>query len=132
MGLWLAFALCLGPLTHYIYFIKDEHHLRAPLYFRIFIVTAALSYSPPVRALLWRVLGVDRPHMLLPIYLVSLFPSIASYRLLFHPLRDFPGPRLVAVSKLWQSWLCRTGQNYRVLGEWAEKYGEFVRTGKRS
>ncbi|KAI8631113.1 cytochrome P450 [Xylariaceae sp. FL1651] len=114
---WLAFALCLGPLTHYVYFVRGEHHLKAPLYFQILLVTAISFYFSPVRA------------FLLPAYLVSLFLSVTSYRLLFHPLRNFPGPRLAAVSKIWHSWRCRTSQNYRVLGEWKEKYGSFVRTG---
>ncbi|KAI0428963.1 cytochrome P450 [Xylaria sp. FL1042] len=129
MDAWLAFALGLGPVTHIVYFIKGEHHLRAPLYFRALLALVALFYIPSIRTFLSRELGLDRPLISLASHLVSLFLSISLYRLYFHPICNFRGPKLAAVSKLWHSWLCRHGQNHRVLEEWREKYGAFVRTG---
>ncbi|OQE89490.1 hypothetical protein PENNAL_c0014G05119 [Penicillium nalgiovense] len=51
------------------------------------------------------------------------------YRLIFHRLKYFPGPKLAAVSKLWHVWKCRDSRGHLVLEAWHEKYGEFVRTG---
>lgn len=48
-------------------------------------------------------------------YIIALFFSIIIYRLIFHPLRHFPGPKLAAASKLWQIFKCRNGKNFRVL-----------------
>ncbi|PSR76875.1 benzoate 4-monooxygenase cytochrome P450 [Coniella lustricola] len=62
-------------------------------------------------------------------YLAALFSSITIYRLFFHRLRMFPGPRLAAVSKLWHVWMCRNSRGHLVLDALHKKYGPFVRTG---
>ncbi|KAI1283341.1 cytochrome P450 [Xylaria sp. FL0933] len=129
MDAWLAVALCLGPITHHVYFIKGEHHIRAPLYFRAILTLLALCYIPLVTKLMSLGLGLTRPLLFLTSYLVSLFLSMSFYRLYFHPICSFKGPRPAAVTKLWHSWLCRYGQNHLVLEEWRQQYGEFVRTG---
>jgi hypothetical protein len=63
-------------------------------------------------------------------YLVSLFTSISIYRLFFHPLRKFPGPRLAALTKFWHVYQARNSTNYLVMQDMHSKYGTFVRTGK--
>ncbi|PHH64775.1 hypothetical protein CDD81_4037 [Ophiocordyceps australis] len=62
-------------------------------------------------------------------FTATVFASMAAYRLGFHGLRKFPGPRAAAVSKLWHSWQCRGGKNYLVLDKLRSEYGDFVRTG---
>ncbi|KAJ5291528.1 cytochrome P450 [Penicillium angulare] len=56
--------------------------------------------------------------------------SIIIYRLFFHRLRHFPGPRLGAASKLWSVYKCRDSRNHLFLDELNKKYGTFVRTGQ--
>lgn len=65
-------------------------------------------------------------------YLKPLFGSIAIYRLFFHRLRYFPGPRLAVVSKLWHVWQCRDSHNHLVLERLHREYKSFVRIGKNS
>ena len=65
-------------------------------------------------------------------YIISLFSSIVIYRLFFHRLRDFSGPRLAAVSKLWHIFKCGHGKNFRILEDTHRQYGQVVRTGKLS
>ncbi|KAL9089692.1 MAG: hypothetical protein Q9159_002420 [Coniocarpon cinnabarinum] len=63
------------------------------------------------------------------LFTCSLFLSMTLYRLFFHRLRHFPGPKIAAVSKLWHAYHCLGGQNYRFLSDLHMKYGDFVRTG---
>jgi hypothetical protein len=55
--------------------------------------------------------------------------TIAVYRLLFHPLARIPGPRLAAISNIWQARHVRNGR-VRELGKTLhKKYGPVVRVG---
>ncbi|KAI9151287.1 Cytochrome P469 monooxygenase [Paramyrothecium foliicola] len=62
-------------------------------------------------------------------YFTSLLSSIAVYRLFFHRLRKFRGPRLAALTKLWHVWKCRYSRGHIVLEDMRRQYGSFVRTG---
>lgn len=76
--------------------------------------------------------GVDQRHWLQDLYrrhFLPLFGSITIYRLYFHRLNRFPGPRLAAVTKLWHVWQCRDSRNHQVLEKLHQEYGSFVRTG---
>lgn len=65
-------------------------------------------------------------------YTTGLWLSMSMYRLFFHRLRAFPGPRLAALSKLWHVWKCRNSRGHLVLQDWFTKYGTFVRTGNKT
>jgi len=55
--------------------------------------------------------------------------SISIYRLSFHPLARIPGPRLAAISNIWQARHVRDGRA-RELGKTLHKrYGPVVRVG---
>ncbi|OKO95665.1 Tryprostatin B 6-hydroxylase [Penicillium subrubescens] len=58
-----------------------------------------------------------------------MFTSITIYRLFFHRIGHFPGPRAAAVSKLWSVYKCRDSRNHLFLDGLHKKYGNFVRTG---
>lgn len=62
-------------------------------------------------------------------YLVTLYTSMIIYRLFFHKLRQFPGPKMAAATKFWHIWHSRTGQNHLVMERLHKKYGTVVRSG---
>ncbi|KAF7627839.1 hypothetical protein AFLA_003208 [Aspergillus flavus NRRL3357] len=55
--------------------------------------------------------------------------SLVLYRLLYHPLRHFPGPFLSRVSVFWLSVQLRHKTLYRKLADLHNEYGDFVRVG---
>ncbi|KAI9698907.1 MAG: hypothetical protein M1820_007328 [Bogoriella megaspora] len=124
-------AAALGLFAHHAIFIRGEWHLWAPT-----VVTAHLAAGCLfVLVRLYKLNSVyDSILSTVPpaaFYLAALLGSIVIYRLYFHRLRHFPGPRLAAVSKLWHVWLCRDSRNHLILEDWHQKYGNFVRTGPR-
>ncbi|TGO47638.1 hypothetical protein BCON_0269g00040 [Botryotinia convoluta] len=125
-------ASCIGIATHSLIFIYNEWHLLAPAILSIHLLLAITV----VAAEIWNGGTTYFSHLAAAIsivcYLTSLFSSIVIYRLFFHRLRHFPGPRLAAASKLWHVWQCRDSRNHLVLERLHQKYGSFVRTGENS
>ncbi|KAI7776264.1 Cytochrome P450 [Diaporthe eres] len=125
IALWL-----LGILVHLGLFIRGEWHLQAPIivvnHFLAILVLFFFKHqqeSSGIKQCL-PVVGIDTAA-----YLSGLLGSISIYRLFFHRLRAFPGPRLAALTKLWHVWKCRGSQGHHVLEDWHKKYGSIVRTG---
>ena len=54
------------------------------------------------------------------------------YRLFLHPLKQYPGPIMASLSKLYHAWHARNGQQYLFLERLHLEYGDFVRTGERT
>ena len=54
---------------------------------------------------------------------------IVIYRLHFHPLANFPGPKIAAVSRLYEFWYQDVKQNefHAKINEMHDKYGPIVR-----
>lgn len=120
----------MGVLSHWLYFIHGEHHLKGPLYFQAFLISLFTSLCVQKYFLGMSTRGACIATFLYTCYYsLGLYSSIVIYRLFFHRTRRFPGPKLVVVSKLWHSWLVRNSQNHLVLQRWQEQYGDFVRTG---
>jgi hypothetical protein len=63
------------------------------------------------------------------IYVVTLVASTIIHRLCFHPLAGIPGPKLCAITGLYQSWFARKGKFSPYVREQHRKYGDFVRIG---
>lgn len=107
-----------GLILHHAVFIHGEWHVRAPeiLVYHLVYFGALLMATPHAR---WMISG----------YLIALFSSITIYRVYFHRLKHFPGPRWARVTKIWHAWKSRHRQNFMVLSELHRKYGDFVRTG---
>ncbi|KAI1370083.1 hypothetical protein F4677DRAFT_399145 [Hypoxylon crocopeplum] len=119
--------LCLGVSLHLGLFIRGEWHLHAASVSLAHVLVFALLLAKQLVSPLATWYGVALPFL---VYFCSLLVSIGVYRLYFHRLRSFPGPRLAALSKLWHVWLCRNSQNHLVLDSWRQQYGTFVRTGQ--
>lgn len=94
----------LALALHHALFRRGEWHLEAPL---LFAVWAASHPALLGAELAWgaRTLSGSVRNALFAsaCFHGALFASIAVYRLFFHRLRHFPGPRLARVSKLWHS-----------------------------
>jgi hypothetical protein len=58
--------------------------------------------------------------------IVVYFASLAVYRLFFHPLARFPGPKLAAVSRWYEAYydMIQNGQYTSKIAEMHKKYGE--------
>ncbi|KAI0443563.1 benzoate 4-monooxygenase cytochrome P450 [Xylaria telfairii] len=125
-------ASAVGILVHRCLFIHGEWHLQGPAiasaHLILFAILLPISYH-----YCYYYSSSNNPYILhgsiVASYLCSLLASIATYRLYFHPLKLFPGPRLVALSKLWHVWKCRDSRDYQILESWHRQYGTIVRTG---
>ena len=127
----LVIATGAGILVHHTVFKKGEWHVQAP-----YLVGAYLACIPSLIAVEELSLGnsnVSRSFInaaaIVLFFTCALFSSIAIYRIFFHRLRQFPGPRIAAVTKLWHAYHCLDGKNYLFLQDLHRRYGDFVRTG---
>lgn len=123
-------AIIVGILAHQLVFIHGEWHLKGPRVVVVHLLFSSLLYATHLFGCGDIQASLVQTIYLATCYLSSLFTSIAVYRLMFHRLKQFPGPELAAVTKLWHVWKCRDSRGHLVLQAWYEKYGEFVRTGK--
>ncbi|KAL9059749.1 MAG: hypothetical protein Q9162_001050 [Coniocarpon cinnabarinum] len=62
-------------------------------------------------------------------YLIGLYTSLIIYRVFFHRLRHFPGPRLAGITKLWHVYNTLDARNHELLHGIHKQYGDFVRIG---
>ncbi|PYI08005.1 cytochrome P450 [Aspergillus sclerotiicarbonarius CBS 121057] len=96
----------MGVVLHHGLFIHGEWHVQAPHILMFHLVCfLTLVVNVPTG---WQIIGV---------YLLGLFSSILTYRLFFHRLNDFPGPRWARASKIWHLWTARTSQNHFFLAK---------------
>lgn len=128
----ILFASSAGVLSHLLIFRRGEWHLRAPFLLMGFLaaipcITILEKFTFPSITVLR---SFQSASLLLTVFTVALFSSIAMYRLYFHRLRHFPGPKIAAVTKLWHAWHSIRGKNFVFLQDIREKYGDVVRTGK--
>ena len=128
----LCIAAAAGILSHTLIFIRNEHHIRAPEIFRVFLLLALLLFIGEAR--IWSlnnsVQAARASALLVFSYSASLFTSIIIYRLFFHQLRKFPGPIGARITKFWHVGKLLRQPNFKVLDNLHQQYGDFVRTGK--
>lgn len=127
-GLIAALA---GPISHHLIWIRCEWDA---IFYKI---TAAALVFQPLALLLLRFGGAHLVTSLVALsvlqtsYLVSLFTSIAIYRLFFHSTGKFPGPFW---ARLWQWWkvyqFAKSEKPYGIVHELHQKYGDVVRIGQ--
>jgi tryprostatin B 6-hydroxylase len=129
-----AITACLfGASTHRLYFRNGEHHLYSLLYLQVFFVSLS------VIAGLSRHLADNVPRgwkqalihsgVLHCFYLGGVYASLVIYRLLFHPLRKFPGPLDLRISAMSLVWRVRHYDAFKRVQDLHSKYGTFFRIG---
>lgn len=121
-------AVTAGVAAHLVVFIRGEWHMRAPhiIMFHTLLITAVyflLSRQEDSSSAGRLVFGAFAA------YLCGLFGSMTAYRVLFHSLKSFPGPRTASISKLWHVYQNLNSRNYELLDQMYRDYGEFVRIG---
>jgi hypothetical protein len=126
----LSAVALLGVLSHRCYFIYGEHHDKSPRIAQFYFIAFMSLYFA------CRALGTgdnDTPlrttTRIVATYLVSLFSSIAVYRLFFHEIKGIPGPTLARLTKLYHVFNATDAKQYLWLDKLTKKYGDFVRTG---
>ncbi|KAL4925077.1 cytochrome P450 [Aspergillus undulatus] len=118
-----------GALSHIAYFQRGEHHLHGLLYIKLFtttVLTATLFLTYKENIPLSSALSTTSKTA--AAYLLGLYTSILTYRLLLHPLNKFPGPLPARLTSTWIS----TQLNHNLhlqLSSYHSKYGPFVRIG---
>jgi hypothetical protein len=124
-------AATAGPISHYLLWSRGEwdgeFHKVVPW----------IGAAQVLEFLLLRWLGqsliqsIVLLSLLAAAYVITLFSSIAIYRLLLHPTRKFPGPFWARLSSWWRvrAFLRHHEQAYAVTHELHEKYGDIVRAG---
>ena len=127
----ISIAAAGGLASHLCFFINGEHHMKAPLIFRLHVVLfAALIYMEITVKHQDVVPDTKQAFEVFAVYTLSLLTSIFIYRRYCHRLRHFPGPFMASVTKLWQTTKTLDSQNHILLDGLHKKYGDFVRTGK--
>ena len=133
LAYYCAIAASLGISSHLLYFIRGEHHTQALRILQLSLVLPAFSVTALVQVGQYSIfLAVQITAWVALSYTGSLWTSMVIYRLFFHPLRQFPGPRLAKISKLYHVFCCLKQDNHRLKARWHERYGDFVRIGKQA
>ena len=123
-------AACAGVAAHYGLFIRGEWHLEGQRTIFVHVAILGLVWATFLRHQATTLFQqISLCILISESYLIALFSSIVIYRLFFHPLRHFPGPRLAAATKFWHVYKSRHGKNFLVMQDMREQYGDFVRTG---
>ena len=132
MAMTLLFATATGISSHLLFYIRGEHHVRAPSIVRLYVAVVGIAFLS-----LLRINENVYQHALSSTlslwvaYCFGLFTSMIIYRLFFHRLKHFPGPLLAKTTKLWHAMNVLNAKQYLLLDKWHKQYGDFVRTGKR-
>ncbi|KAI1135148.1 cytochrome P450 monooxygenase-like protein [Hypoxylon sp. FL0543] len=115
--------------AHHVFFIHGEWHLSVHRIVLAHVLVASYlfyfsnqNHDTLGRAISWACLAIIG-------YLGTLLGSMSIYRLFFHKISGFPGPRLAAITKFWHIYQIRDSKNYLFQRKLHGKYGTFVRTG---
>ncbi|OJK01623.1 hypothetical protein ASPACDRAFT_26755 [Aspergillus aculeatus ATCC 16872] len=123
-----TFPALAGLLAHHMLFRRREWHMEGRRLLNITLVMFPVLVIFESREA-FRMTSFAHASLIMSSFFLSLFSSMIIYRIFFHRIRQFPGPFLAGVSKLWHSYQCLGGQNHLLLDKLHQEYGDFVRTG---
>lgn len=116
---------------HHLVFRRGEWHLKAPLLLTIWLASHPLLFvGELVMGTNTLIASASNTLLTLGSYAIFSIASMAVYRLFFHRLGSFPGPKMASVTKLWHAYKCLPGQNHLLLDDLHRQYGDYVRTGE--
>ena len=124
-------AASVGVLSHVLYFVRGEHHQHTLQFLQILFygfLSSSLILAPLLQVQYAQAMQLT--FMLIGSYLTALWTSMLIYRVSFHRLNAFPGPRLAKLSKFYQLFTGLRLDAFRRSHEAHQRYGRFVRTGK--
>jgi cytochrome P450 len=122
-------AVVAATSVHHLVLRKGEWHLWATSIIETWLGSVVVIYAIEV-ALCGLKAAMINTLAFVASFTLALLLSIGAYRLFFHRLGSFPGPKLLALSKLWHAVECFPGsQNHLFLERLRKEYGDFVRTG---
>lgn len=119
-----------GVASHLLYFIRGDHNTYAHRwvtrgFMGVGVLAGAVFHFTRHKA----VPTVVMTSLFTSSYFTALFTSIGLYRVLFHPLRKFPGPSWAPLSNLCHAYVIRKSDNYFLMQKLHQQYGPIVRTG---
>lgn len=119
-----------GVLIHNTLFIYGEWHLHSAqvLVLHALAYAGLLVFQVFYQNISW-LAALTLSSQMFGMYTLCLLASIGIYRIFFHRLRNFPGPLLASVSKLWHVAHCLDSKNHILMEKMHQEYGDFVRTG---
>lgn len=123
-------AVVAGLAVHHLILRKGEWHLKGPTIIETWLFSFPVLYSLEALFGAGSISGnAINALFFMSIFTSALLTSIVIYRVFFHKLKNFPGPKLAAMSKLWHSANCIGAKNHLLLEQMRQQYGDFVRTG---
>ena len=128
--MYVTIAVLAGLISHWSVFAFGEWHLQATRLLKGVVLSyvASVILATELGGLVLQE-SILRISLVFGLYLSSLWGSVVTYRLLFHPLRAFPGPVGATISKLWHVAHCWKSSNHLLLERLQDQYGDFIRTG---
>lgn len=119
-----------GVASHLLYFIRGDHNTYAHRWVTrgltgVGVLAGAVFHFTRYKA----APTVVMTGLFTSSYFTALFTSIGLYRVLFHPLRKFPGPSWAPISNLFHTYAIRNSDNYFFIQKLHQQYGPIVRTG---
>lgn len=129
MDVSCAVAAAVGLLSHWTYFIRGHRSMDVVNIVTFHLLTLGLLLLKTTSSQGFYD-GLLSFFAISGSYFAALYASIGVYRILLHPLRRFPGPFQVKVSKLYIAWISRNWKLHEYYLDMHQKYGDFVRVGK--
>ena len=119
-----------GVLSHMLVYIRGEWHLQATKLFKLYVMLYGILaiVEAQIYSLSWHE-ALSASLQICRCYASCVFASMIMYRAVFHRLRNFPGPVLARISKLWHVYHCLDSKNHILMEKLHRQYGDFVRTG---
>lgn len=127
----LYVACIAGFVSHCFIFKIGEWHLRATNLLKLYLVSyiTITWLEVEIHQMSW-LQGMSSSSWICCMYVTCIWASMIMYRVHFHPLCGFPGPRAASVSKLWHVAQCHDSKNHLLMERLHARYGSFVRIGK--